>query len=75
VNADEDRVYVVRANGSVVGVNGSRWFNQGNNVEIRAGDAIVVPLDVDRVPALALWQSSTSIIYNLAVAVAAIGAL
>jgi polysaccharide export outer membrane protein len=74
-NADEDRVYVVRANGSVVGTNGSHWFSQGDNVEIRAGDAIVVPLDVDRVPALALWQSSTAIIYNLAVAVAAIGAL
>jgi len=43
--------------------------------EVRPGDAIVVPLDVDRVPALAMWQSSTSIIYNLAVAVAAIGAL
>jgi hypothetical protein len=30
---------------------------------------------VDRVPALALWQSSTSILYNIAVAVAAIGSL
>jgi polysaccharide export outer membrane protein len=75
VNADEDRVYVVRANGAVVGSNGSHWFSQANNVEIRAGDAIVVPLDVDRVPSLALWQSSTSIIYNLAVAVAAISGL
>ena len=75
VNADDERVYVVRANGAVVGANGSRWFSQANNVEIRAGDAIVVPLDVDRVPSLALWQSSTSIIYNLAVAVAAIGSL
>jgi polysaccharide export outer membrane protein len=75
VNADEDRIYVVRANGSVVGGNGSHWFSHGTNVEIAPGDAIVVPLDVDRVPALALWQSSTSIIYNLAVAVAAISGL
>ena len=75
VNADKDRVYVVRANGAVVGTNGSNWFSKADNVEIRAGDAIVVPLDVDRVPSLALWQSSTAIIYNLAVAVAAIGAL
>jgi hypothetical protein len=75
VNADEDRIYVVRADGSVVGTNGSRWFSQGANVQIQPGDAIVVPLDVDRVPALALWQSSTSIIYNLAVAVAAISGL
>jgi polysaccharide export outer membrane protein len=42
---------------------------------MRPGDSIVVPLDVDRVPALALWQSSTSILYNIAVAVAAIGSL
>ena len=75
VNADDDRIYVVRANGSVVGTNGSHWFGRGTNVEIRPGDAIVAPLDVDRVPALALWQSSTSILYNLAIAVAAIGAL
>jgi protein involved in polysaccharide export with SLBB domain len=74
-NADDDRIYVVRANGSVVGTNGSHWFSQADNVAIRAGDAIVVPLDIDRLPALALWQSSTSIIYNLAVAVAAIGGL
>ena len=74
-NADDDRIYVVRANGSVVGTNGSHWFSQADNVQIRAGDAIVVPLDIDRLPALALWQSSTSIIYNLAVAVAAIGGL
>ncbi len=75
VNADESSIYVVRANGSVVGSNGSRWFSRGSNFEIRAGDAIIVPLDIDRVPALALWQSSTSIIYNLAVAVAAISGL
>jgi protein involved in polysaccharide export with SLBB domain len=74
-NADEDRTYVVRANGSVAGMSGSHWFSQDSNTEIRPGDAIVVPLDVDRVPALALWQGSTSILYNLAIAAAAIGAL
>jgi hypothetical protein len=75
INADDERIYVVRANGSVVGTTGSHWFGRSDNVEINPGDAIVVPLDIDRVPALALWQSSTSIIYNLAVAVAAIGGL
>jgi protein involved in polysaccharide export with SLBB domain len=75
VNADEERIYVVRANGAVVGTSGSKWFSRSGGVEMRPGDAIVVPLDVDRVPALALWQSSTSIIYNLAVAVAALGSL
>jgi hypothetical protein len=30
---------------------------------------------VDRMPSLALWQASTTIIFNLAVAAAAIGSL
>jgi polysaccharide export outer membrane protein len=44
-------------------------------MDIRPGDTIVVPLDIDRVPALALWQSSTTILYNLAVAVAALSSI
>lgn len=75
VNGDEDRVYVVRANGAVVGSDGNKWFRRGAGIEMRPGDAIVVPLDVDRLPALAMWQASTSILYNIAVAVAAIGSL
>jgi protein involved in polysaccharide export with SLBB domain len=75
VNADDNRIYIVRANGAVIGSDGNRWFRRGESVDMRPGDAIVVPLDVDRVPALALWQSSTSILYNLAIAVAAIGSL
>jgi polysaccharide export outer membrane protein len=75
VNGDDNRIYVVRANGAVVGSDGSKWFRRGAGIEMRPGDAVVVPLDVDRVPALALWQASTSILYNLAVAVAAIGSL
>ena len=35
------------------------------------GDTIVVPLDVDRMPSLALWRTSTTILYNLAISVAA----
>jgi polysaccharide biosynthesis/export protein len=67
---------VVRANGAVVASDGSRkWFRGERDTQIRPGDTIVVPMDVDRVPALALWQSSTTILYNLAIAVAAIGAL
>jgi protein involved in polysaccharide export with SLBB domain len=75
VNADDDRIYIVRANGAVVGSDGNKWFRRGKSVDMRPGDAIIVPLDVDRVPALSFWQSSTAILYNLAVAVAAIGSL
>lgn len=76
VNGDQERTYVVRANGSVVGGGGgSRWFRSEQNLAMRPGDTIVVPLDVDRVPALALWQASTSILFNLAIAAAAIAGL
>jgi len=75
-NADERRIYIVRANGAVVAGDGSRkWFRQSGGMEVKPGDAIVVPMDVDRVPGLALWQSASTIVFNLAVAVAAIGAL
>jgi protein involved in polysaccharide export with SLBB domain len=76
VNADKKRIYVVKANGSVqVGRGGSKWFRSGTRTSIEPGDTIVVPLDVDRMPSLALWQTSTTIIYNLAIAAAAIGSL
>ncbi len=75
-NADDKRIYVVRANGSVLaGRNESKWFRRAGGTNMRPGDTIVVPLDVDRVPRLALWQSSTTILYNLAIAAAAIGSL
>jgi polysaccharide export outer membrane protein len=76
VNADKKRIYVVKANGSVqVGRGGSKWFRRETRSSIEPGDTIVVPLDVDRMPSLALWQTSTTIIYNLAIAAAAIGSL
>jgi protein involved in polysaccharide export with SLBB domain len=75
-NADGSRMYVVRANGAVIAGDGSsKWFRKGSSMEVQPGDTIVVPLDVDRVPALALWQSSTTILYNLAIAVAALSSL
>ena len=39
---------------------------------MKPGDTIVVPFDTERLPALPLWTSVTTIIYNLAVAVAAV---
>ncbi|MGB5621478.1 MAG: SLBB domain-containing protein [Gammaproteobacteria bacterium] len=76
VNADKKRIYVVKANGSVIAGNGgSKWFRRQANAGIEPGDTIVVPLDVDRMPSLALWRTSTTILYNLAISVAAIGSL
>jgi len=61
----------VRANGSVIASEGARWF-RGGGVEIRPGDTIVVPLDTERMPALPLWTAVTQIVYNLAIAAAAV---
>lgn len=66
--ADTGQTYVVRANGSVVSA-GNRWFS---GVDVRAGDTIVVPLDTAKMPALPLWQAVTQIVYNIAIAAAAV---
>ncbi len=70
--ADEKRIYVVRPNGSVVASENSKWFSRGARVDIRPGDTVVVPLDTERLPTLPLWQAVTQIIYNLAIAAAAV---
>jgi|HigsolmetaAR202D_1030399.scaffolds.fasta_scaffold06461_3 Periplasmic protein involved in polysaccharide export len=69
--ADKDRIYVVRANGSVETRSGNSWFGS-RDVEIRPGDTIVVPLDAERMRPLPLWTAVSQIIYHLAVAVAAV---
>jgi protein involved in polysaccharide export with SLBB domain len=69
--ADEDRIYVVRADGSVVIRSGNAWFN-GGSAEIRPGDTIVVPLDTERMRPLPFWIAVTTIIYNLSIAAAAV---
>lgn len=68
--ADRKRIYVVRADGSVV-ANSSRWFG-GGDVDLRAGDTVVVPIDAERMRPLPLWTAVTTIIYNLAIAAAAV---
>ncbi len=69
--ADHKRIYIVRANGSVVG-SGTGW-TASSNVEVRPGDTVVVPLDAEKMRPLPLWTAVTTIIYNLAIAAAAIG--
>lgn len=71
---DRSKIYVVHANGSVESNGGSRWF-AGANVPIKPGDTIVVPINVEKLPPLPLWTQVTQILYNVAVAVAAVHAL
>jgi len=61
----------VSANGSVEAGSGSRWFRSRSSA-LDLGDTIVVPLDAERMRSLPLWQSVTSILFNLVVAVPAV---
>lgn len=65
--ADKSRTYVVRANGEV-SAGGGFWARRR---DLEPGDTVVVPLDVDRVRPLAIWQSISQITYQLALSAAA----
>jgi protein involved in polysaccharide export with SLBB domain len=73
--ADRGEIYVVRADGSVVTGGGGGWFRRTGSADIKPGDTIVVPLDVEHLPPLPLWQAVTTILYNVAIAVAAVHSL
>jgi len=70
--ADKKLIYVVRASGAVVSNGGSSWLGRGGRTEIRPGDTIVVPLETDRIRPLTFWGSVTQILYQGAIAVAAV---
>jgi hypothetical protein len=70
--ADKKLIYVVRASGAVVVGNRSKWFGRGGGIEMRPGDTIVVPLETDRIRPLTFWTNVTQILYQGAIAVAAI---
>ena len=71
VRADSGRIYVVRADGSVVTGGGSRWF-QSSGVQMRPGDTVVVPLNAEHIPPLPFWQAVTQILYNVSIAFLAV---
>jgi len=71
--ADEDRIYIVKADGSVF-MPKNNWFDTTNET-LEAGDTIVVPLDSEYMSNLQTWSSATQILYNTSVAIAAIGSL
>jgi len=70
--ADEKRIYIIRANGSVATAQSSGWFSRGGAQDVQTGDTIVVPLDAQQMRPLTVWTSVTQILYNIAVAVAAV---
>lgn len=70
--ADKKLIYVVRANGAVVAASRSRWLGRSGSVEIRPGDTVVVPMDTDRIRPLTFWTNVTQILYQGAIAIAAV---
>lgn len=73
--AETDDIYVIAANGDIKLIDESSWFSSATDVSLQPGDTIVVPLDSDYTNDLTLWSTATQILYNTAVAVAAINGI
>jgi polysaccharide biosynthesis/export protein len=68
--ADAARAYVVRANGFVEPATSGWWIFRASTADVRPGDTVVVPLDVERMKPLNLWSGVTQILYQIAVSIA-----
>ena len=73
ISADKGRIYVVKVNGSVQIAKGMGW--RAGSLKIEPGDTVVVPMDMDRSPALKLWTEVSQVIYQLSLGAAAIKSL
>ncbi|OOF31725.1 SLBB domain-containing protein [Salinivibrio proteolyticus] len=65
--ADTDRIYVVRADGSVMMPNNSFWFSR-NQKQLEPGDTIIVPIDTDYLDGLSTASTATQILYQMGIA-------
>jgi protein involved in polysaccharide export with SLBB domain len=65
--ADTERIYVIRANGSVMLPNKSRWFTRSSR-PLKPGDTIVVPINTDYLDGLSTFSTATQIMYQIGVA-------
>tara|TARA_R110002072_G_scaffold245959_3_gene405231 strand:- start:36996 stop:39686 length:2691 start_codon:yes stop_codon:yes gene_type:complete len=73
--ADDEKIYIIKANGAVEILKEDNWFAMGTSNRLSPGDTIVVPLDSDYMDNLTLWSTATQIVYQAAVALAAIAGL
>ena len=72
--ADEENIYIVKANGNIEIPRGG-WFTFGSSKILSEGDTIIVPVNYDYRQSLPFWRDVISIVYQGAVAVAAINGL
>ena len=68
---DDDRIYIIKADGQVIAYESSRWFFEKDK-SLEAGDTIVVPFDLEPTNYLITWTSISTILFNLATSVLAI---
>ncbi len=74
--ADDERIYIIKANGSVELPGSGSWFATNSQAnQLAPGDTIVVPLDSQHIDSLTLWSSATQIIYQLGLAAASLATL
>ncbi len=80
-NADEDQIYLVRANGTVISKSQEGFWGLANwdgdnhrwalgsfeHITVNAGDSIIVPKKVEKYPWLRVVKSITEITYQIAV--------
>ena len=72
-NADKSRTFIVKANGSVLTKGLNAWFGKSSvSDHISAGDVIFVPVDLKQTRWLENLTYGTQILYQLAVAAAAV---
>jgi hypothetical protein len=71
--ADEDRIYIIKANGGVSVADSSSWFS--GTSQVNPGDTIVVPLDADKLDQRTLWRDMSQIFYQIALGAAAVASL
>lgn len=70
--ANEEQIYVIKANGAVFIPKSSGWFSVNYQSQLEPGDTIVVPMDPSYMDSLTLWNTATQILFQLSTSIAAI---
>ena len=73
--ADDEGIYIVKTNGSVVTLERNLWRFTGSDSSLDPGDTIVVPINTQYKESLASWREITQIVYQSMVSIAAVVSL
>ena len=73
--ADNDNIYIIKANGAVVMPDTSLTAFASPDMYLSAGDTVIVPVDGGYKDNIPLWRDITQIIYQGTVAIAAVANL